>query len=175
MIDKADQWPGCYIIIGCGDHIYIAPVYLPGISRIRCFGINGFHNIIGPIKRLIPDKLDLHCAIPQFLHNENSHILLLILVECCTQDNGVYSSIHVIGNRDIVNEIVPIKVQVIDHVFTVIEASLKSFQGFRLLEQIHDSIEVKIVARKTEIFIWITLGRYLQRSCCKDCQGVYDM
>jgi hypothetical protein len=55
MKDKPDQWPGCNIIIGCGHHIYIVPVYFASISRIACFGIDRLNNIIGSVKRLIPD------------------------------------------------------------------------------------------------------------------------
>jgi hypothetical protein len=64
MIDKSDQWPGCNIIIRCGNNIYIIPVNFPGITRIGGFGIYWFNNIIRPVKSLVSDQLDLHCAVP---------------------------------------------------------------------------------------------------------------
>jgi hypothetical protein len=169
MIDKADQWPGGNIIVRGSNHIYIVSVGFSGIPRIGGFGIDWLHNIIRSIQGLIPDQLDLHCAVPEFLHNENSHILLLATVKGCTQDNGVYIPIHIISNRNIIDKVVPIQIQVVDHVLTVIQASLKSFQGFRLLEQVHHGIEVKIVTRKTEIFTGIILSRHKHRCRCKDC------
>jgi hypothetical protein len=81
----------------------------------------------------------------------------------------VYIPIYIICNRDIINEVIPIQIQIIDHVLTVIQASLKSFQGFRFLEKVHHGIEVKIVTRKTEIFIGIILSSHKHRSGCKDC------
>jgi len=55
VIDIPDDWPGCDIIVGGGDHFYISPVGLPGISRIGCFSIDWFNNIIWPVQRLVTD------------------------------------------------------------------------------------------------------------------------
>jgi hypothetical protein len=50
MVDIPDQWPRGNIIIGRGDHIYISPIDLPCISRISCFGIDRFNDIVRAIK-----------------------------------------------------------------------------------------------------------------------------
>jgi hypothetical protein len=46
MKDKPDHWPGGYIIIRGGNHIYIVPVDFPGIPRIGGFGIDRLNNVI---------------------------------------------------------------------------------------------------------------------------------
>jgi hypothetical protein len=85
----------------------------------------------------------------------------------------VYISFHIVRNRNIIYKVIAVQVQVVDHGFLVIQALFKSFQGFRILEQIHHSIEVKIVSRQTKVFIGIALCRYSQGSCCKESQGIY--
>ena len=160
-----DYRPGSNIIISGGDHIYFPTICLSRVSGIWCFSINRFHNVIRTIKGLITNQLDLHCTIPELLHDEHSNILLLISVKGCTKDNGVHISIDIIGNRNIIYEVVTIQVQVIDGGFFVIQAPLKSFQGFRFLEQIHHGVEIQVVSRQTQVFIGIVLCRYEGRSC----------
>jgi hypothetical protein len=96
MIYKPDQRPGSYVIITCGNHIYIVPVDFPCISRIGGFSIDGFHNIIWPVKRLIPDQLDLHRSVPKLFHDENGHILLFITVQGCAEDYGMNIPVHIV-------------------------------------------------------------------------------
>ena len=68
-----------------------APVGPPGVSRIRCIGIDGFYDIIGSVERFIPDQLNLHGSVGQLFHNENGE-------ECVTiqmPGMGVFSGMKV--------------------------------------------------------------------------------
>lgn len=169
MIDKPDHWPGCDIIIGGSNHIHIFSVSLPGVSRIRRFGIDRFNDIVRPVKRLIPDQLNLDRTVPQLFNHENSNILLLVTVKGCAKCYGMDISVNIVRNRNVVNIIITVKIQVIDGGFLIIQASLKRFQCLRLLEEIHHGIKVQIVSRQTKIFIGIVLGSN-SRSCCdKEC------
>jgi hypothetical protein len=168
MVDIPDQGPGCNIIIGSGDHIHISPVDFSCISRVGCFGIDRFHNVIGPVKGFVPDQLDLYSIVRQLFHHKNGHILLLVLIQGCTQNYGVNVAFHIVGNRNVVYEIISVQVQVIDHGLLIIQALFKSFQGLRLLEQIHYGIEVKVVSRQTQVFFGIVLRSYRYCSCGKD-------
>jgi hypothetical protein len=129
MVNIPDHRPGGNIIIGRGDHIGISGVHISGISRIRRFSIDGFHNIVRSVESLIPDQLDLHRSVPQFFHHEDSNILLLVAVQCRPKDDGVYISIDIIRNRYIINQIISVQVQVINHGLLIVQAPLKSFQG----------------------------------------------
>ncbi len=89
-VHKPDYRPCCDIIIAGANNIYIAPALIPGISRIGCFGIDGFNNIIASVEGLIPDQLDLHFPVAKFFHNKNSDVLLLVFVQRRAQYNIVY-------------------------------------------------------------------------------------
>jgi len=129
MVYKPDHGPGSNIIIGRGDYIDISPVSFPGISRIGRFGIDRFNNIIRSIERLIPDQLDLHFSVPKLFHYKNSDVLLLVAVQCGTQNNGMYISVDIVRNGNIIYKVIAVQVQVIDHGLLIIQTLLKSFQG----------------------------------------------
>jgi hypothetical protein len=84
----------------------------------------------------------LHIPVPQFLHNEHRNILLLSAIQGGTQNDGVYSTFHIIRNRYVIDELIPVQVQVIDHGLLVVQAPFKTFKRFRLLEQVHHCIEI---------------------------------
>jgi hypothetical protein len=142
MIYIIDYRPCTDIIIARIDHIWITPVYGPCITRVGCFCINGFNNIIWTVECLIPDKLYLHSSIIHFFHNENSDILLFVSVQSRTHNDGMDISFLIIRNRNIIYELITVQVQVINHGLIIIQASLKSFQGLWFLEQVHYGIEI---------------------------------
>jgi hypothetical protein len=129
MVDRPDQRPRCNIIIGRLDHIYIAPVSLPCVSRIARFGIDGFYNIIRSVERLIPDQLNLHGSVRQVLHHENGYVLLLITIQGRAKNDTVNIPINIIRNCNIINEVVTIHIQIIDHRLLTVQVLLKFFQG----------------------------------------------
>jgi hypothetical protein len=64
VVNIPDDRPASDFIIGGGDHIYIFPVGLPGIARIRRFGIDWFNDIVRSVQCFIPDQLDLNRTVP---------------------------------------------------------------------------------------------------------------
>jgi len=82
----------------------------------------------------------------------------------------MHISIHIIGNSYIVNQIVSVEIEVVDPGILIIQLSFEGFQRFGFLEQIHYSIEVKIVTRKSEIFIRHVLGPHCAPSCKEECE-----
>jgi len=74
--------------------------------------------------------LNLHGSIRHLLHHENTYILLLIAIQGRTHNYIVNIPIDKIGNRNIINEVVTIQVEVIDHLFFTVQTLLKFFKGF---------------------------------------------
>jgi hypothetical protein len=114
-------------------------------------------------------------SVRKLLHHEHGDVLLLILVQGRTQNDVVNIPIDKIRNRNIINEVVTIQVQIIDHLFLTVQRLLKFLQGLRFLEKVHDGIEVKVVSRQTQVFIGIILGSQTCCRCGKHDEGKYGM
>jgi len=65
--------------------------------------------------------------------------------------------VFIIRNSYVVNHIVTVEVEVVDVRVLVIEISLESFKSLRLLEELHNRVEVQIVTRETQVFLGIVL------------------
>ena len=119
--------------------------HIATISGIRTLGIVGFYDIIWAIQGLISNKLYLNGAITEPFNGKNCHILKFIAVQSNTQHDIVDSAFNKIMNHDVINKVIAIQVEVVDHYFRIIKAFFKGFQCFRLLKQIHDSEQIQVV------------------------------
>jgi len=70
--------------------------------------------------------------------------------------------VDIVGYCYIINQVVTVKVEVVDMGIFSIEVSLKGFKRFRFLEKFHDRVEIKIIPRQTEVFLRVVLGP----DCC---------
>ncbi len=173
VVDESDQRPGRDVIIGGGHHIDIVPDYLAGVSRIGRFGIDRFDDIVGAVEGLIPDQLDLDSSAGQLLHHENGHVLLFVTAQGRTQHNVVHIPVHIVGNRNIIDQVIAVQVQVVNHLILAVEAPLKLLEGLRFLEQVHDGIEIQVVSRQTKVLFGVVLCSCKCCGCDQDQGCVY--
>ena len=73
--------------------------------------------------------------------------------------------VNIVENLYIIDVMIVVKVKIVDPGVFIIQAPFKPFKSFGFLEQIHHRIKVKVVARKTQIFIRI----FLRHHCCPGC------
>ncbi len=71
-------------------------------------------------------------------------------------------AVDIVGDGQVINHVVTVKVEVVDPGVLVVEVPLESFEGLRLLEKLHHCVEIQIVTRETQVFLRIVL--------CPDCR-----
>jgi hypothetical protein len=69
----------------------------------------------------------------------------------------MYVPVYIIRNSYVIDHIVSVEVEVVDMRVLVIEISLESFKSLRLLEKLHNRVEVQIVTRETQVLLRIIL------------------
>ena len=158
VVDEPDHRPGSDFIV-CGSyHGHVVCVDCPAfVAGIRCLCIYRFNYIISSVQRFITDELYLHCSVAELFNREDGHILVLVTVKGRTQHYGMDISFGEVGNGNVINHVVTVKVEVVYPGVLVVEASLEGFKGLRLLEEIHDCVEVQIVTRETQVFLRVIL------------------
>ena len=129
--------PGCYNHWCCPVDCYIAAVYnrvVACITRIRC--LSGylaieyrFYDVIFPVEILIPNKLDLHLSVCKPLHNKYCNILALGRTDGITDHYIMNISVDIINNHQVVNHVIPVKIEVVYHSILIIKILFKFFQG----------------------------------------------
>ncbi len=82
----------------------------------------------------------------------------------------MHITISVVGDGYVVNHVVAVEVQVIDPCVLIVDVSLERFEGLRLLEEIHDCVEVQVITRETQVFLRVILGA----DCCHCYQNCED-
>jgi hypothetical protein len=156
-IHPPDHRPVSDIIIGGGHDIHSPHVGLSRVPGIRGLGVDRLNDVIWTVEGLVPDQLDLYRSVPQLLNHEHSYILLIVAVQLSAKDDGVYLSLGIIGNRDVIDVVVAVQVQVVDHGLLVVQAPFECFQCLGFLEQVHHGIQVQVVSRQTQVFIRVIL------------------
>jgi hypothetical protein len=69
----------------------------------------------------------------------------------------VILTVNIIGYCKVIDVTVVVQVEVVDPGVLIVEASFKSFKRLRLLEKLHDCVEVQVVTRETQVFLRIIL------------------
>jgi len=88
----------------------------------------------------------------------------------------MYIPVGIIGHGNIIHIPVPVQVQVVDPAVFTVEVPFKLFQGFRFLEELHDGVEVEVVAGQSEVFGLPLLccgGNNRRRENDQECCGDY--
>jgi len=151
--------PGCHLIVGGGNNRHIVPLYGPAVvTGVGCLRVDRFHNVILSVKSLVTYQLYLHLAVAKLLNSEDSHILVFVAVKDRTEDDGVHVAIDIIRYGQVINISVSVKVEVVYPGFLIVETFFKGFKRLRLLEKLHDCIEVQVVTRETQVFLRIILS-----------------
>jgi hypothetical protein len=68
-----------------------------------------------------------------------------MLVKCYTKNNVVQIILSVIENHNVVNIIIVVQIEVVNHLLRVVKLALKCLKRFRALEEIHHGIKVEVV------------------------------
>ncbi len=102
-VDNRSTSPDYFHVVAAG----------PDISGIRGFRIVWFNNIVSAIQSFIPDELYLGRSIIELLDRKNGHILRFVAIQGNPENNCVNIPVNIIRYRDIVNEVVPIQVEVV--------------------------------------------------------------
>ncbi len=79
-----------------------------------------------------------------------------------------------VGHIDVVNPAVAVEVEVVDAGILAVKSHFKAFQGFRLLEQLHGSVEIQVITRETQVILLPILSPDGCRGCDqegKNCGG----
>ncbi len=71
-------------------------------------------------------------------------------------------AVDIVGDSQVINHVVTVKVEVVDPGVLVVEVPLECFEGLRLLEKLHHCVEIQIVTRETQVLLRIVL--------CRDCR-----
>jgi hypothetical protein len=168
--------PAGYFIIGGVDNVGLSPDYIATVSGVGCLGILGLDDVVFAVKSFVANQLYHDGTVAFFLNHNNSHVLVLILVECNTHYDVVHIAvlILVVVNHYVIHVTIVVQVEVVDHFFRVIEFSFKGFQGFRLLEDIHHGIEVQVVTRQPEIPFRVGLRRERTSRKQEECEDRGD-
>jgi hypothetical protein len=82
----------------------------------------------------------------------------------------VYLPVYIVGNRYVVDEVVPVEIKVVDPGVPVIEVPFELLKGLRLLEEIHHGIEVHVVTRETQVLLRPVLSADYRPCCYQDCE-----
>ena len=162
IVYEPDHRPGSDFIV-CGSyHVNVVSVDCPAIvAGISCFCIYRFNDVISSVQRLVPDELYLSRSVAELLHCKYCNILVFVPVQCGTQYYSMNILVGIVSYCYIINQVVAVKVEVVDMCIFSIEVSLKGFKRFRFLEKFHDRVEIKIIPWQAEVFLRIVL--------CPDC------
>ena len=76
-------------------------------------------------------------------------------------------TVHIVMYCDIINQVIPVQVQVVDPGILIVEVSLETFQGFGLLEKFHHCIKIHVVTRESQVF-------FLSVLCLKGGSGCHQ-
>jgi hypothetical protein len=71
-------------------------------------------------------------------------------------------AVDIVGDGQVINHVVTVKVEVVDPGVLVVEVPFEGFEGLRLLEKLHHCVEIQIVTRETQVLLRIVL--------CRDCR-----
>lgn len=67
-------------------------------------------------------------------------------------------AIDIIGNRDVIDQVVSVQVKIIDAGILRVELSFKLFKRFGFLKKLHYCIKIEVVPRKSQVFFRPILG-----------------
>lgn len=129
-VNKPDYRPGCHLIGGGAHNGHRIGSHITRIRGNAFIGIYRFHNIIGAVKRLVAYQLNLHGTVTELLNGKYRHILGDIAFKGRPDDNGMYISILVVLNHEVIYQIVAIEVEVIDPAVFAVQVAFKFFKGF---------------------------------------------
>ncbi len=82
----------------------------------------------------------------------------------------MHLAVPVIGNSNVINTVVAVKVEIVDPVIPVVETSLERLKSHGIAEQVHYSVKIEVVTRETQVF----LREVLAADCCHCCQDCED-
>jgi hypothetical protein len=71
------------------------------------------------------------------LNGENGNILVLLLIKSHTQNDAVNIILLIVKNHYVINTVIVIQIQVVDHGFGFIQLPFECLKGFGILEEIH--------------------------------------
>lgn len=165
--NKPYHWPVSHIIIGGGDHHIGTVSHVPWIGRI---GIGRFNDIIPSVQCLVTDELYAHFAVAHLFDGEYGHILAFGAGKHRPQNDRMDVTVDIVVNGYVVNQIVTVKVKVVDPGILLVQLFLKAFKRFGFLEKFHYCIEVKIITRQAEILIRHVLGSHCAPSLQEECE-----
>lgn len=137
------------------------------VSRIGPLSIVGLNDIIGPVKCFITDQLYLYRSVGKSLYHKYCHILVFMLIDGYSQHDIVNITIHIVKHHDVVNVIISGEVEVVDHPFRVIQSSLESLKGFRLLKEVHNGKQIEVISRQAQVLLRPVVCRK-RVSCCQE-------
>ncbi len=157
-VDEPDHRPGGYLIIGGRDHGDIVPGNRPPpVTGIGCLSVYRFNNVIPSVKSLVTYQLYPDFAVAKLFNGKDCHVLRLVPVENRTKYNCVILPVDIVRHSKIIDVTVIVQVEVIDPGVLIVEVSFESFKRLRLLEKLHDCVEVQVVTRETQVFLRIIL------------------
>jgi len=129
-VDKPDDRPGCYLIVGGGDNGHILPLDGPSfVTGIRRLSIVWFNNVIPSVKSFVTDKLYLDLAVTKLLNGEYCHILELVAVKHRTDYYCVDIAVDIIGHSQIIYITIVVQVKVVDPGVLFVKASFKGLKS----------------------------------------------
>jgi len=129
-VDVPDHRPGCYLIVGGGDHGHIVPLDGPsGVTGIGRLSIVGLNYVIPSVKSLVADQLYLNLAVAKLLNGEYCHVLVLVTVKNRTEDYRVDIAADKIGNGKVIDITVVVQVEVVDPGVLLVKASFKGLKS----------------------------------------------
>jgi hypothetical protein len=114
-VDEPYQRPGCDLIVGGGHHCVVCPVIcIAPVSGIGCLGVDRLYNIIPAVEVRVTYQLYLYLPVTELLNGEDCQVLVLIAVECSAKDYGVNIAVNKIIDRDVVDIVIAVQVEVVD-------------------------------------------------------------
>ncbi len=155
--DEPDQRPGSYLHVGGSDDFHpltpLSPAGIAGVGGLPILiVVDRFDDVIPAVEVFVANQLNGHGTIVITFNGEDGHILVFAVIEGHPQHDVVDLAIGVVGDGDVVNQSVPIQVEVVDSGVLAVQVTFKLFQGFRFLEEIHDGIQVKVISGQPEVF-----------------------
>ena len=168
-IDVNNHRPGCHFIIGGGNNLYfivvVSPIIVAHIARIGCLAVVGFDDIVWSVKGFIADDLQLNSTITKVFDGDHSHILIFPFVEGHPEYNVVHIAVGVVLHHNVIHIIIPVEVEVIDHIVRIVQPPFESFERFGLLEEFHNGEKIQVIARKSEILPVVCRFARRKRTC----------
>jgi len=140
-----------YLVESCGYSRTIIVRFgyvhaIPTVARIGGLCINWLNNVAGTIKGFVSNQLNLHRTVGKSFNHNYSYILILSLVKRNPKNNIMQIVLGVIENHDVINIIIVVQIEVVNHLLRIVKLALKSLKRFSALEEIHHGVKIKVVA-----------------------------